>query len=146
MKKQMKEKKDERAKDQAKSQLEGIKEMIRALNEARDSADDFGHYDGAEVTMDDMIQRISEVPLSVEVRSGWVSGCYNNEMKPEEFKILLCWGGPAVQIVGDLDEHGQPENPRLEYQDWFTGWTKYEITEEEEKDVLIYCSQFYFGE
>lgn len=125
-------KEENHAKDQAKAQLESIQEMVKDL------------YDADGGLNEDAQQTIMEDPLSVGVRSGWVTD--RTDMSPEEFKILLCWGGPAVQIVGCLDQHGQPENPRLEYQDWFTGWTEYPMAEEEEKDVLTYCEQFYFGE
>jgi hypothetical protein len=42
--------------------------------------------------------------------------------KPSEFMILLCTGGPAVRIRGELDRYSEPEKPRIEYQDWFTPW------------------------
>jgi len=41
--------------------------------------------------------------LSVEFRSGWTSN--PNDIKLEEFKILLTWGGPALQVIGDLDQY-----------------------------------------
>ena len=43
---------------------------------------------------------------------------------PEEFEILLCTGGPACRIVGDLDESCQPSSARIEHQDWGTPWTE----------------------
>lgn len=89
---------------------------------------------------------INEGPLSVEVRTGWyVIG--EEKPEPEEFKILLCTGGPAVQIVGELGQYNRPEKPRLQFQDWFKPWTDYtETTEEEDKALLDYCEHFYFGE
>ncbi len=90
------------------------------------------------------LETIQNDPLSVEVRSGWHS--VGSTSTPEEFCFLLCWGGPACRIIGELDEHAQPENPRLEYQDWGTNWTEYSLTEEEEKALQTYCEQFYFEE
>jgi hypothetical protein len=94
---------------------------------------------------EDAQQRIQEDPLSIEVRSGWYSPGDNPE--PEEFNILLCTGGPAVRIIGELDQHNQPARPRLQYQDWGTRWTELVSIESHERDALLtYCQQFYFGE
>lgn len=95
---------------------------------------------------DQASESINEDPLSIEVRSDWhTPGDGNND--PSEYKILLCTGGPAVRIIGDLDEHGQPDSVRLEYQDWFTPWTDYtETTSEEDEALLTYAQHFYFGE
>ena len=60
--------------------------------------------------------------------------------------ILLCTGGPAVRIVGDLNEHGEPDTARIEYQDWFTYWERLPIKREQEDLLLDYARCFYFGE
>lgn len=87
-------------------------------------------------------ERILEDPLSVDVRSGWVAS--KEDMEPEEFCILLCTGGPAVRIVGELDR-GEPSRAWIEYQDWFKPWTQL-FGEIEQDTLLTYCRQFYFGE
>ncbi|MES2348477.1 MAG: hypothetical protein V4641_13020 [Pseudomonadota bacterium] len=93
-------------------------------------------------SQDDAQQRISEDPLSVEVRSDWhAPGDEDNT--PSEFKILLCTGGPAVQIMGELDEHGTPCRAWLEYQDWGTPWTEYHGEGVEQDTLLTYCQQFF---
>lgn len=90
---------------------------------------------------DDARQRISEDPLSVEVRSDWASP--GEELTPGEFQILLCTGGPAVRIVGELDR-GEPCRAWLEYQDWGTPWTQYFGAS---SDTLCqYARHFFFGE
>jgi hypothetical protein len=89
-------------------------------------------------------ERIDEDPLSVELRSGWCNS--KEEMEPEEFKILLCTGGPAVQIIGDLGQWNEPERASLQHQDWFERWEDLHLTSEEEEIVLEYCRCFYFGE
>jgi hypothetical protein len=92
---------------------------------------------------DDASERIQDGPLSVQVRSGWYSPGETPEA--EEFEILLCTGGPAVRILGELDEHHQPSRAWIEYQDWGTPWTHY--YEKDSGEVLLaYCQQFYFGE
>lgn len=127
---------DERAREQAQSQIQGIRDMIAELNAAREANDDEA-IEAAEWA-------IHEDPLSVEVRSGWHSPGEDGEA--EEFCILLCTGGPAVRIIGDLGRYNEPESARVQYQDWFTPWGDAVLTEEESADVLAYARTFYFGE
>lgn len=90
---------------------------------------------------DEARERIQEDPLSVEVRSDWCRP--GDPMQAAEFCILLCTGGPAVRIVGELDR-GQPTRAWMEYQDWGTPWTRYFGAD---SDVLCeYAAHFYFGE
>ena|SRR5688572_18406743 len=125
------------AEQQAKAQTDSIVDMIRALNKALEDRDN-----NAEETARDAIQ---EDPLSIQIRDGWRTP--GGESTPEEFEILLCTGGPAVRIVGDLDSHCEPSRPRLQYQDWGTSWTEYhDISKEQREALLAYCQQFYFGE
>jgi len=81
------------------------------LAEMEDIADDCEDEDEA-------VQRIEEDPLDVCVRS-----------EAEEYMILLCTGGPAVRITGNLSR-GEASSARLEYQDWYTPWTEYRETNE----------------
>jgi hypothetical protein len=90
-------------------------------------------------------ERIQEDPLSIQVREGWHSPGEEGEL--EEFEILLCTGGPAVRIRGELNAHKEPDRAWLEYQDWFTSWTELVAIESwQRKALLTYCQQFYFGE
>ena len=81
-------------------------------------------------------------PLSVEVRSGWSST--KEDFEPEEFRIVLCTGGPHVEIVGDLDR-GTPSRVRVVYKDWGSRGEYFPDSEEREA-LETYCAQFYFGE
>jgi hypothetical protein len=124
------------AKQQAQAQFEFIKEMVEGLDDDADEAR----------------ERIQEDALSVQVRSGWYDPG-TMDVKPEEFEILLCTGGPAVRIIGSLSEHGEPEDARLECQDWFQPWTDYMPSGIDGaiargwRDVLLaYARCFYFGE
>lgn len=122
---------------QALAQLESIREMVAALKAEDD--------DEAEKAR----EAIQEDPLSVEVRSRWMElrDWGNKEQgAPAEFKILLCTGGPAVQIIGELNEHADPEKPRLQHQDWGTPWTDVRLSAEDAETLLAYCREFYFGE
>ena len=122
----------ERAKAQAKAQLETIIEMVEELENAKTDEE-----------REEAQQIIYEDPLSVQVRSGWYNPGDGGEI--EEFEILLCTGGPAARLIGKVNEYLEPESVRLEYQDWFTPWIDYPLTNEEEEKVLDYCRQFYYG-
>ncbi len=163
----MSEKDQARAKEQAKAQLESIVDMVKRFEHCQscdgedcDLTDEeiyagvnLYYKEGAVVTEEERReyhdeeaaqQAISEDPLSVEVRQGWHPP--GEDEAPTEYTILLCTGGPACRIIGDLDEHQQPDTAKLEYQDWFTPWVEYYNTTPEEGEALLsYARQFYFS-
>ena len=126
------------AKDQARLQYESIAEMVQALHP-------FGKDEYEDEALEQAGERIQEDPLSVQVRCPWQSVGEEN-VKPDQYNILLCTGGPAVRIIGTLSEYLEPENARIQYQDWGTPWTDYPLTSEQEATVLEYAQQFYYGE
>ena len=80
----------------------------------------------------------------------------DTDFKPDQGVITLTCGGPALQLLVDLDR-GEPCNPKLQYQDWFTPWTDLTFGSYEGNDVVIdhdkaeaalrwFASQFYWGE
>lgn len=90
---------------------------------------------------DDARERIEEDPLELAVRGDWHAPGQQAELA--EYRLLLTTGGPAVRIVGDLED-GEPTSASLEVQDWFTPWTEYQ---DADQDVLLaYARCFYFGE
>jgi hypothetical protein len=102
---------------------------------------------GLEWDEDAARQTIQEDALSVEVRTDWHSVGDSEQSKPSEFKILLCTGGPAVQIIGELNEHLEPDRARIQHQDWGTPWTDiFGLDASQVEALLTYCQQFYFGE
>jgi hypothetical protein len=140
---------DKRMIEQGHAQFASIVEMVDELRKAREAEDDSA--------IEEAEQTIREDALSVEVRSNWhtpgAGDAYN-----EQFRILLCTGGPACQIIGNLGEHDEPEEDslRIEVQDWFKPWTEVTLTELAEKNsmtrseaqavLLDYCMNFYYGE
>ena len=94
-------------------------------------------------SQDELRESILNSALSVEFRSSWYSSP-NEEINPEEFKILLTWGGPALRIIGELDNYG-PVNPKLQFQDWGTPWIDFKITEDQQDALNWFCNCFYFG-
>jgi hypothetical protein len=117
----------------AKAWLESIREMVAALDSE----------DGAR---DEAAQRIRESVLSVEVRDGWRRPD-EDQRAPAEFSILLTTGGPALRLRGDLDDWCEPEAPfRLQWQDWGTPWTDYEMTRDDTLACAAFARCFWFGE
>lgn len=128
------------AREQAQAQLESIAEMVRAYRSAQEiDAED------ADMQVDKARDCILEDPLSIEVRTDW-HAVGVEDSKPTHYRILLCWGGPACQVVGELNEHLEPETATIQYQDWGMPWTDYPLSSEEEDIVLEYAQQFYYGE
>lgn len=96
-------------------------------------------------SQDEANEAIQQDPLSVLVRAGWhTPGTI--DVTPEEFEILLCTGGPAVRIRGELDNALQPFVMWIEYQDWGTEWTRYATSDEQDRALITYCNCFFFGE
>lgn len=105
------------AKAQGQAQFDNIVTLVERLENARENDDG---------TAEIVEQDIRQDPLSVEVRSDWyVPGAERECRQAGEYRILLCTGGPAVQIHGALSEHGEPESAHLEVQDWFTPWGEF---------------------
>ena len=112
------------ARQQAQSQVSGIVGMIRAiecdfdrleeLREEKHYCEDDGlvfewseelaeleGWAGEFESEEEARDAIYETPLSVEVRSGWRS-VGEDAGEPEEFRIVLCTGGPHVELTGDI--------------------------------------------
>jgi len=121
------------ARDCALAALDHITRLIRL----RDRCNDAGHCDWA----DDIQRQIDEMPLAVQVRTGWHAP--GDDSDAGEYRIPLTWGGPAVQIVGDLSSFYEPESAALQCQDWFTGW---ETAPADEIVLLDFARCFYFGD
>jgi hypothetical protein len=112
-----------------------VKENGEELQELRDEA-------GECKDRDEALERITDDALEVAVRSGWSTP---GELEAEEYVILLCTGGPAVRIRGELSEYKEPESAWLEYQDWGTPWEVLRLGADEDA-VLTYARCFFFGE
>lgn len=82
---------------------------VEELQELESALSDFDDAEDAE-------QRLYELPLSVEVRSGWHTP--GEESTPEEFRIVLCTGGPHVELRGEIDHRGAPCRVWVAARDW----------------------------
>ena len=126
---------DDRGLEEARSQFEKIAGLVLALQ----SADVFARQDAEE--------RINEDALEVMIRSSWHTPGRDSVDVPIEYCILLCTAGPAVRIVGDLNEYGEPVSARIEHQDRlnpFETWVG--NCGSVEKILLAYARCFYFRE
>ena len=108
--------------------LEELREELAELERIADGCAD----------ADEARDRIMEDPLSIETRSGWVS--VGEGMSPEEYRIVLCTGGPHVEIIGDLDQYGAPCRVRIVYRDWGDSG---ELFDFDHDAVLTYAQQFF---
>src|SRR5919202_2422269 len=130
--------KDERARQQASVQLASIQELVTCLEHAEE-CDNTACGADCPHEPDEARDAIIGDALDVQVRGEWHTPGAIDACAPYEYKILLCWGGPAVQIMGTLDRHNQPDSARLQYQDWFTEWIDYPLTQEEEETIVKYA-------
>lgn len=147
------------SKKQAQAQFDGIYEMVQAyemdwvrLEELREDEDRLdvdeelelqvlneiaGDYEDQNAVSEAMLDHA----LSWEVRSGWSSS--PEDLTAEEFRIVLCTGGPHVEIRGELGRFNEPNLAWIQYNDWGTPMT----TLVSDSDALLtYCQRFYFGE
>lgn len=112
------------------------RENAEELAELESAAGDCKDQENAET-------RIIEDALCVEYRSGWTSD--KSEFSADEFRILLCTGGPHVEIRGELDHWGEPSRCWIIYKDWGTSG---ELTgaDFDHDTVLRYCGFFVTGQ
>lgn len=93
-----------------------------------------GEYESQE----DAEEAINEMPLSIEVRSAWTT-LDEGKLTPAEYRIVLCTGGPHVELVGDLDSHNEPERVRVLYKDWDCHGELFDF----DRDTVLQFAQFF---
>lgn len=86
--------------EQAQLHLDGIKEIL------------------AIQCPDERQEAIYDYPLEVAVRSGWYSERSGQSNDPQEYRVLLCVGGPTLWITGELGFDGTALTARLEGRDY----------------------------
>lgn len=106
-------------------------------------------YDGTNynVVAEWIEDHLREAPLTVEIREGWRCPGDNASLLPTEFCILLSTGGPALRVMGELDQWAEPSRCWLEHQDWGTPWTRYFSRSADRSTALRwFASLFHYGE
>ena len=130
------------ARQNARGWYDSIVEMVEALAQADANRDD--------IAQDSARDAITESVLSVEVRRPWQ--CAGGEIEPpDEYRLLLTTGGPALQLVGALNEYGEPETAELQMQDWGVPWqvwwpSRIAARNGYRETLLTFARCFYFGE
>ena len=105
---------------------------------------DWGYDPDHAAVVDAIRDEVAENPLSVQVRSDWHD--LGDTPKAAEFNILLCTGGPAVRIIGELHDECV-YSCRLQHQDWGTPWADVvSLTTSQREALGWYCEQFYWGD
>lgn len=105
----------EEGRAQALSYAAELAEKLAALRAANE-ADDYGRAD-------ELADELYQLPVEVSWRAvAWQTTTQAPDA--DEFRIMLSWGGPSVQITGELDMDGEVCSHRLEWQDWFKPWTE----------------------
>lgn len=115
-------------------------EWVKEFPDEAEELADLETAAGESKDRDEANERIQEDALSVRVFGERVDG----EWEADKFELLLSTGGPAVRIMGELDQHCEPTRAWLEVQDWFKPWTQYFPADQD--TLLTYCRCFYFGE
>lgn len=118
-----------RSAEQAQAQLDEIQRLSDLLDADPDN--------------DDLQDELRDLALTQEVRSTWTS--MDQDLEPDEYRLLLCTGGPAVQVVGQLDSAGDPCTATLQHQDWGTPWADVNLTRPETELLVWFAQTFYWG-
>lgn len=114
------------ARSSARCSYEGIVELLE-----KSHSTDQGEAEAA-------LEEIQELPLEVSVRVNCWSSPFES-LEPDEYRILLSFGGPNVQVVGGL-ERGEPVTARLECS-WYSDWLTESV---DEKKLLEFSRLFLF--
>ena len=128
--------------DQMRAQYNAIVAAFAAFDGDTEPDEAEGHPKAGD---DEALQTWAESDaLSVEVRSDWHSlGDEDNGLT--HYKIVLCCGGPHVEIKGELSEHGAPSSAKLLGADWGNNLDTYWHADVEGV-LLRFAGLFYFGE
>lgn len=80
---------------------DGLQYWVELNSENAEELAELEKQAGEYADQDEARDAIYETPLSVEVRSGW-HAVGEDAGEPEEFRIVLCTGGPHVELTGDI--------------------------------------------
>lgn len=132
--------------EQAAAQLDSIHELFTAAQNARDGLPAIA--DGNEFDDEDAVREYAmEQALSVEVRCAEWHTPGDEYGTADEFRIVVCTGGPHVEIRGSLNQWSEPENAEIYANDWFTTLESLDGYSEEKAEALDwFCGLFYYGE
>tara|TARA_Y100001970_G_scaffold117980_1_gene146563 strand:- start:2255 stop:2683 length:429 start_codon:yes stop_codon:yes gene_type:complete len=128
-----------------KGQLENIIELYKLSQQA--------YKEGNGNDERDFIQEATDMALDVCWKSDdWQAVGSSEGFTPTKGRVLLTTGGPACQVICNLDGD-YPSDPEIQWQDWGTPWTTPSIKCELELDfdtataaLEWFIALFYWGE
>ena len=126
-----------------KGQLENIIELYKLDQQAM--------LEGSGNDERDLIEEARDMALDVCWKSeDWQA--VGAELTPTKGRVLLTTGGPACQVICNLDGDS-PSDPEIQWQDWGMPWTTPSIQRELELDFELadsalewFINLFYWGE
>ncbi len=145
--------KENHALTNCKGQLENIIELYKLSNAAYDASLNCALERSIDDPERDIEEEAREMALDVCWKSDdWQAVGSSEGFTPTKGRVLLSWGGPACQVVCDLDGD-IASNPEIQWQDWGTPWTTPSIQCELELDfdtanaaLEWFIDLFYWGE
>ena len=103
------------------------------------------NWDNSDEVAEAITEQMRNRALSVSVRSQWQTPGF--EPLPGDFQILLTTGGPALRVMGELDEDHTASRFWIEHQDWGTPWTQWLDVDAIDAYALDwFVGLFWFGE
>lgn len=99
----------------------------------------------AEPDNDDAIGELHALALSQEVRSDWRCLSHVGECEPDEWRIVLCTGGPHVEVRGEFDCFGEPVSAALWFANWGQPLAEVQISTDDASLLLWFAQSFYWG-
>ena len=137
--------KEDHAVSNAKAHLKSIVDLFREY----ELVTNVSNNDPEARDEDDIRKEAEESVLSIEVRSQSWQRPGTEKFKPDQGRLLLTTGGPACQIIFDLDEYDQPVNNGelgIQHQDWFKPWEYLQTNDEEVAALEWFAGLFWYGE
>ena len=138
----------EDARNNALAHVESILEGMTAIGVLSDETAESVEYEGETYTCEyELQERIRERVLSVEIRTEWhVPGSKADGIDPGEYRITLTFGGPSLEVRGDLSGYNEPNSATVYYRDAFLPERALPLDAERAGAVLDFAQIFYYGE
>jgi hypothetical protein len=94
---------------------------------------------------DELQDELRALALSQEVRSDWRCLSIAGETEPDEWRLVLCTGGPHVEVRGEFNNYGDPETASLWAADWGQSLAEVPISQSSADLLLWFGQTFYWG-
>jgi hypothetical protein len=136
--------------DHGRNNAEAWADEIRTQCARHRKAEEAERWDEDAEDADQIADEAREGALSVEVRSGWHMPGEKDAAEPVEFRIVLTFGGPSLELIGKLGLHDEPQDAELRYCSGWQPWTRYMDAREVDAVSLPealdwFAGLFYFG-